>query len=120
MSESLAETSGTVLDTGRPAASVATLRTAPTRRSHRPGPALVRPAVIYVLSRLVTVAAMAVAAPFDHLSFAGAIDRWDSRWFLRAAGQGWPQHLVTVHGHVTGTTIAFFPLFPSPFAPSPT
>ena len=121
MSESLAERSDTALDTGPtagPAASgngapAARLQVAPRRRLHRGRHApLVRPAVIYLMSRLVTVAAIAVTAPIAHLSFAGAVDRWDSRWFLRAAADGWPQHLVTVHGHVTGTTIAFFPLFP--------
>ena len=75
-------------------------------------PALVRPTVIYLISRLVTGAALAVAAITTHVSFATAVDRWDSRWFLRAAATGWPQHLVTVHGRVTGTTIAFFPVFP--------
>ncbi len=53
-----------------------------------------------------------MAARLGHLSFAAGVDRWDSHWFLRAAANGWPRHLVTVHGHVTGTTIAFFPVFP--------
>ncbi len=113
MSESLAEISGTALDTRPTASPSARLQPAPDRPFLRRGyPALVRPTLIYVVSRLVTVAALAVAAPIGHLSFAGAVDRWDSRWFLRAAADGWPRHIVTVHGHVTGTTIAFFPLFP--------
>ena len=58
------------------------------------------------------MAAMAVAAPIAHLSFGGAVNRWDTRWLVRAAAHGWPSRLVTVHGHVKATTIAFFPLFP--------
>jgi hypothetical protein len=111
LSESLAGSSGTGLETRTSAVPAAVLHAAPPI-NRRVFPAFVRPTAIYVVSRLVTVAAMAVAARIGHISFAGAVDRWDSRWFLRAAANGWPQHLVTVHGHVTGTTIAFFPVFP--------
>ncbi len=112
MSETLRLPPGTALD-GPPAAEPpGDLPPASARRRPWRHPALVRPTVIYVLSRVVTMAAMAAAAPIAHLSFAGAVDRWDTRWFLRAAAYGWPHHLVTVHGRATGTTIAFFPLFP--------
>ena len=73
------------------------------------------PTVIYLASRALTVAAMAVAAPIAHLSLAGAFDRWDTKWFMRAARTGWPSVLVTEHGHITGTTIAFFPVYPLAF-----
>ncbi len=118
MSDPLTVSSGTALGTvpdGRPVpdgGTVVRLLRAPVRRDRWRHDALVRPAVIYLVSRVVTVAAIAAAARMAHLSFAAGIDRWDSRWFLRAAANGWPRHLVTVHGHVTGTTIAFFPVFP--------
>jgi len=113
LSELLTNPTGTALDTGADTDLAAGRHAAVThRRLKRRLPALVRPTVVYAISRVVTMAAMAVAAPIAHLSFAGAVDRWDTRWFLRAAANGWPRHLLTVHGHVTGTTIAFFPLFP--------
>jgi hypothetical protein len=73
---------------------------------------VVRPVVIYLLSRAVTWATLAVTALFTHRSILREVDRWDSRWFLRAALPGWPRHLPYQDGHVAGSTIAFFPLFP--------
>ncbi len=73
---------------------------------------VLRPAAIYLISRALFWAAVLVTASFTNLSVAEEIDRWDSRWFLRAAAQGWPSSLPTEHGHVAASTIAFFPLFP--------
>ncbi len=85
-------------------------------RPARPGAAwprwVVRPAAIFLASRVVTVATLFAAWPVTHRSVLVEIDRWDSRWFLRAAADGWPTHLPYIHGHVAGSTIAFFPLFP--------
>ena len=61
---------------------------------------------------LITWATMAVTTLVTHRSILEEVDRWDSRWFLRAAVHGWPSHLPYHHGHVAGSTIAFFPLFP--------
>jgi hypothetical protein len=55
---------------------------------------------------------LAVKTLSTHKSILEEVDRWDSRWFLRAAIHGWPRHLPYHHGHVAGSTIAFFPLFP--------
>jgi hypothetical protein len=113
LSDLLTEESDTALDTSADADLAVTRQAIRAHRRHRwRRPALVRPVIIYAISRILTMAAMAMAAPIAHLSFAGAVDRWDTRWFVRAATNGWPRHLVTVHGHVTGTTVAFFPLFP--------
>ena len=102
---------GTLPSPPRPVAPLAA--TTPARRPRWwRRPALVRPALIYLASRLLTSAAIAVSAPIAHLSYAGAVDRWDTRWFLRAAAYGYPSHLPTTHGHVAGSPIAFFPLFP--------
>ncbi len=73
---------------------------------------MLRPAIIYLVSRAVTWATLAVTSLFTHQSILQEVDRWDSRWFLRAATLGWPRHLPFDHGHVAGSTIAFFPLFP--------
>jgi hypothetical protein len=72
----------------------------------------VRPIVIYLASRIVTLGAFAIATTISHKSILGEIDLWDSRWFIRAAEYGWPSHLPQHNGHVAGNTIAFFPLFP--------
>jgi hypothetical protein len=71
-----------------------------------------RPVVIYLGSRVVTVATLVVVAAISHQSVASKIDRWDSRWFLRAAAQGWPTHVPPGQGPSVRSTIAFFPLFP--------
>ena len=76
---------------------------------------IVRPVVIYLVSRVVTVGAMGIATTISHKSLWGEIDLWDSRWFIRAAQHGWPSHPPVLHGHIAANTIAFFPLFPLSF-----
>jgi hypothetical protein len=73
---------------------------------------VLRPLVIFVTSRAVVFATLAITSLFTHKSIPHEIDRWDSRWFIRAALSGYPRHLPQVHGHTAGNTIAFFPLFP--------
>jgi hypothetical protein len=70
------------------------------------------PVVAYVAARVVTLVALAATAPINHNSLSGRLVRWDSKWFVRAAEQGWPRHLPMIHGHVAGNTTAFFPVFP--------
>jgi hypothetical protein len=71
-----------------------------------------RPIAIFVASRVITVASLAVATTISHRSILWEINLWDSKWFIRAAEYGWPSHLPHTNGHVAGNTIAFFPLFP--------
>jgi hypothetical protein len=79
----------------------------------RPWPAWVlRPLALYLASRVVVFATLAITSLFTHKSIPQEIDRWDSRWFIRAALNGYPRQLPQVHGHTAGNTIAFFPLFP--------
>ncbi len=73
---------------------------------------VLRPTLIFLASRVVTWTTMAIAAVVTHRSILQEVDRWDSKWFLKAAGTGWPRHLPYEHGHVVYDTIAFFPLFP--------
>lgn len=77
---------------------------------------LSRPLVFYVASRVLVVGAMWIAALVTHRGLADTIDRWDTRWFIRVATLGYPSHLPMVHGHVGGSTVAFFPLFPLVFS----
>ena len=88
-----------------------------TPRPPGPGPVrrwswLLRPTVIYCLSRAVALATLAVSGLITHRSITREVSRWDSLWFLRAASHGWPSTLPMRHGHVAGNTAAFFPLFP--------
>ncbi len=78
----------------------------------RVAPWLVRPFVIYVASRAVTFATLAVCGFVTHRSIPREVSRWDGLWFLKAAAHGWPSQLPHHHGHVAGNTVAFFPLFP--------
>jgi hypothetical protein len=73
---------------------------------------LFRPVVVYLVCRAVTLAALAIADLFTHHGLGGDLYIWDAHWFIRAAVHGWPSHLPVAHGHVAGSTLAFFPLFP--------
>ena len=78
----------------------------------RPGAWLVRPLVIFAVARALTWATLIVCAAVTHRSLARVVNRWDSRWFIRAAVGGWPSHLPHVDGHVAASTVAFFPVYP--------
>lgn len=67
---------------------------------------------VFVAARLVTLVAVALADLHTHHGLVHELSRWDGEWFLRAAGHGWPSAITYVDGHVAGSTIAFFPLFP--------
>jgi hypothetical protein len=85
----------------------------PSRANGRHWPRWVlRPIVIYLMSRAVTLGTMAVCGIVTHRSIPREARRWDSLWFLKAAAHGWPRQLPMHHGHVAGNTAAFFPLFP--------
>jgi hypothetical protein len=73
---------------------------------------IVRPVLIYLASRALAWATLAVTTIFTHVGVGGEIDRWDTRWFIRAAEFGWPSQLPHHNGHVAANTIAFLPVFP--------
>ncbi|HEV3280963.1 MAG TPA: hypothetical protein VG032_05075 [Acidimicrobiales bacterium] len=73
---------------------------------------IIRPVLIYLASRALAWATLAVTTIFTHVGVGGEIDRWDSRWFIRAAEFGWPSQLPHHNGHVAANTIAFLPVFP--------
>ena len=71
-----------------------------------------RPGAIYLASRALVLLTMGVVAAAGGGSLGGRIYRWDSVWYLRASGNGYPTHLPMGHGHVLANTIAFFPGLP--------
>lgn len=75
-----------------------------------------RPLAFYVVSRVLVVGAMGIAAAATHQGLGDLVNRWDTRWFVKVAAFGYPSHLPVVHGHAGGSTIAFFPLFPLVFS----
>ena len=76
---------------------------------------ILRPVVIYLASRLITLLTMLVGGAFAHRTVSSQINVWDSKWFIRAAGLGYPSRLPMIHGHVAASPIAFFPAFPLTF-----
>ncbi len=75
-------------------------------------PWALRPLAIFAISRIITLVTIAVSASLSNTTISNEINRWDTKWFLRAAQFGWPSHLPRANGHVLGNTTAFFPLFP--------
>jgi Mannosyltransferase (PIG-V) len=70
------------------------------------------PLVIYAITRLAQIAAIAWLDPAG----ASVYDRllsWDAGWFIRVARDGYP-HTYThdASGHLTANELAFFPLYP--------
>jgi Gpi18-like mannosyltransferase len=80
---------------------------------------LARPAAIFLASRVVVLAALAVGTtvrsgldPSQKVTLTAQLQRWDVQWYLEAAAHGYPHSIPTVGGHAAESTIAFFPLFP--------
>ena len=68
--------------------------------------------VSYLVVHLGVVAAIAFANLFTHHGLVHHLSTWDGAWFLQALYNGYPSHLVYVHGQVQASPIAFFPLMP--------
>jgi len=73
---------------------------------------LVLPVVVFIALRIGLLLLNAVIDIPMHLSLIAQLHRWDSSWFLDAAQNGWPRHLVVVDGRAGSSTIAFFPVLP--------
>ncbi len=70
------------------------------------------PAGIFLVSRL-SVLLVVGAIAFDlHRSVTWVLYRWDSGWYVRAAQQGYPDHLSHGTGAAAQNTLGFFPLLP--------
>ncbi len=110
-------TSDTLAPAGSPAPEpMRPAATPPEEAAGRPGIRhwyLRWPVVVYLAARALTLVGLTVTNLFvHHDSLWGELYRWDGIWFVHAATQGYPSHLPSVHGHVTGSTVAFFPAFP--------
>jgi hypothetical protein len=70
------------------------------------------PAAAYVIARVATFGAVAIADVWTSHGIGNTLNRWDGTWFLRAADTGWPRHLPMAGGHVLANPIAFFPVYP--------
>ena len=71
-----------------------------------------RPGAIYLASRALVLLTIGIVAAVGGGSLGDRIYRWDSVWYLRVSGLGYPSHLPMIHGHVAGNTLAFFPALP--------
>lgn len=94
----------------------------PTVSAQTPGPAsapvagrragwVLRAAGIYLLSRVVTTAALVTGRLVTGQSWGTLIRRWDAHWYLDVAQHGYP----TTTGPLPGMSelrLAFFPLYP--------
>ena len=68
---------------------------------------------VYLASRLVALAAIAVGTHFQPgRTLSKAFTSWDAGWWLLTATEGYPDHVPEIDGRATASTIAFFPLFP--------
>jgi Mannosyltransferase (PIG-V) len=70
------------------------------------------PLLVYIGVRTTTLLGVVIVNRYTHKSLGTDLSAWDGKWFISAARHGWPDHLPTVNGHVTGNTSAFFPLYP--------
>jgi hypothetical protein len=89
------------------------LRRLPLRRLAGELRPLGPPAVTYLASRVVTLAAMGIAAIMhEGLSFGQTFTRWDGKWYLDAALSGYSSRIPEIQGRAVYSNVPFFPLFP--------
>lgn len=69
-----------------------------------------RPLAILVFARLAMWAAIFV---FSHLFDHYQLNPWDGGWYVMAAKQGWPHHVLPGTGNAAQDTLGFFPGFPT-------
>lgn len=82
-----------------------------TRRSSKAW--LIWPVATLAVTRLAALAVIVLATHRrSGVDLKAAMSTWDGSWYLRAAQHGWPSHVPMVAGHVTQSTIAFFPGLP--------
>jgi len=70
------------------------------------------PGATYLVARFTTLLVLGIVDAIGGESLHGQLMRWDTKWYLKAAVNGWPRHLIYVHGHVPSSTLAFFPTLP--------
>jgi hypothetical protein len=75
-------------------------------------PWLVRPLVVFLYSRLLTVGAALGGALHAHVSLNRVFESWDGSWYIAVVTSGYPHGIPTVGHKATNSTAGFFPLFP--------
>ncbi|SFB56297.1 hypothetical protein SAMN05216266_119124 [Amycolatopsis marina] len=72
---------------------------------------------VYLLVRLVGVAALALAAAWHEKDLLERLTSWDGQWYLQLARfgyDGFPEPVLDAEGHAfPDATLAFFPLYPA-------
>ena len=72
-----------------------------------------QPLALFIGSRIAVFGAMWTVSRILPLATGRLVWTWDGEWYLLAMAQGYPDHVPTLNGRVTTSTIAFFPLFPA-------
>src|SRR3712207_2144439 len=76
-------------------------------------PQLWYPAVVYLVSRVITLTAVAWGVwSRGESSVLRALAEWDGSWYLSAAVQGYPSTVPELYGRAVANNVAFFPLYP--------
>jgi len=73
---------------------------------------LLRPAAIFVASRVGVLLVASVIAYNEHLPVLPMLGKWDSHWYEQAAAHGYPTVIPPGHGNAAQSDLGFFPLFP--------
>src|SRR5450631_1478031 len=73
------------------------------------GPAL----GIYLASRVVVMALLALVARARHHALGHYLTRWDSHWYIQIARHGYASAIPHGHGNVAQVNLGFFPLLPA-------
>jgi hypothetical protein len=68
---------------------------------------------IYVASRLVVMAVLAIVAKVRHHGVGHYLTRWDSHWYIQIARHGYAHAIPKGHGNVAQVNLGFFPLLPT-------
>ncbi|WP_245788712.1 hypothetical protein [Amycolatopsis marina] len=91
--------------------------TEPTRLRAVLGSGYPRAIGVYLLVRLVGVAALALAAAWHEKDLLERLTSWDGQWYLQLARfgyDGFPEPVLDAEGHAfPDATLAFFPLYPA-------
>jgi hypothetical protein len=75
-------------------------------------PWLVRPVVLFLYSRLITLGAALGAVLHAHVPLYRIFESWDGAWYMSVVTTGYPSSIPEKGHQVAQSTIAFFPLLP--------
>ena len=75
-------------------------------------PRLVRPLVLFLYSRLITVGAALATVLHAHLPLYRVFESWDGAWYMAVVTTGYPPGIPEKSHQGGQSTVAFFPLFP--------